>query len=450
VTVTKAGGEGVHVFETGIQQDGIGHGCPGVIAAEAPTRVRYWVIVFAAALAVVTYIDRVSLSFAAPFIARDLGLDSRQMGLAFTAFGWAYAMFEIPGGYMGDRLGPRSVLMRIVIWWSCCTAAMGSIWNLTSLAVTQFLFGAGEAGCFPNLTKTFTTWLPEEERVRAQGIMWLSARWGGAFTPPLVAVVMYQVGWRHSFQLFGLLGVIWSVLFYRWYRNNPLDNPRLNAAEREIVRTASANARPHGDVPWAKFFASRQVWMICLQYFCLSYGWYFYITWLPTYLGEARHLNVASVAIFGIAPLFMGGLGNLASVFLAARFAPWVGSMPQTRRIIAYIGFTGASMFLLLSTRMNDPRTAMLCIGLASFSNDLVMPGAWAACMDVGGEHAGSLSGMMNMMGNVGGALSPLMIGYILYWTHNNWNMTFYVSAAIYLMGIVCWALLDPVTPLEH
>ena len=147
-----------------------------MIGVEAPTRVRYWVIVFAAALAVVTYIDRVSLSFAAPYIARDLGLNSRQMGLAFTAFGWAYAMFEIPGGYMGDRLGPRSVLMRIVIWWSCCTAAMGSIWNLASLAVTQFLFGAGEAGCFPNLTKTFTTWLPEEERVRAQGIMWLSAR----------------------------------------------------------------------------------------------------------------------------------------------------------------------------------------------------------------------------------------------------------------------------------
>ena len=165
------------------------------------------------------------------------------------------------------------------------------------------------------------------------------------------------MGWRHTFEIFGGLGVIWAVLFYRWYRNNPLDNPKLNAAERELVRTASANARPHGDVPWGKFLASRQVWMICLQYFCLSYGWYFYITWLPTYLKQARHLDLKSVAIFGIAPLFMGGLGNLASVYIAGRLAPWVGSMPQTRRIMAYIGFTGASMFLLLSTRMNDPRT---------------------------------------------------------------------------------------------
>jgi ACS family glucarate transporter-like MFS transporter len=420
-----------------------------VIAPEAPTRVRYWVIVFAAALAVVTYVDRVSLGFAAPYISRDLGLDSRQMGLAFTAFGWAYALFEIPGGYLGDRLGPRNVLMRIVLWWSCFTAAMGSTWNLASLATTQFLFGAGEAGCFPNLTKMFTIWLPAKERVRAQGIMWLSARWGGAFTPPLVALVMAAVGWRHAFQIFGLLGVIWAVLFYRWYRN-PMDNPRLNEAERELVRQASANARPHGDMPWAKFLASPQVRAICLQYFCLSYGWYFYITWLPTYLGEARHMNVKSVAIFGIAPLFMGGLANPTSVWIANRLAPWIGNMAQTRRIMAYIGFTGASMFLLLSTRMNDPRLAVLSIALASFCNDLVMPGAWAACMDVGGKHAGSLAGMMNMSGNVGGAICPLAIGYILYWTHNDWNVTFYVSAAIYLMGIVCWMFLDPITPLEE
>ena len=361
----------------------------------------------------------------------------------------AYALFEIPGGYLGDRLGPRSVLMRIVLWWSFFTAATGWAWNFSSLMVTRFLFGAGEAGCFPNLTKMFTTWLPEEERVRAQGITWLSARWGGAFTPPLVALVMHRVGWRHSFEIFGVLGVVWAVVFYRWYRNNPLENPRLNAAERDLVRESSVNARPHGDVPWARFLASRQVWMICLQYFCLSYGWYFYVTWFSTYLTQARHLNVQSVAIFGIAPLFMGGLGNPASVWLANRLAPRVGSMAQTRRIMAYIGFTGASMFLLLSTRMNDPLMAVLAIGMASFSNDLVMPGAWAACMDVGGTHAGSLSGTMNMAGNVGGALSPFVIGYILYWTNNNWNLTFYVSAAIYLMGIVCWKFLDPVTPLE-
>src|ERR1051326_7871530 len=196
--------------------------------AERATRVRYLVIVFAVSLAVVTYIDRVCISFAAPVIRQDLGLSVVEMGWAFTAFGWAYALFEIPGGYLGDWIGPRRVLMRIVIWWSFFTAATGWAWNRTSLLVTRFLFGMGEAGCFPNLTKAFTTWLPSHERVRAQGITWLSARWGGAFTPPLVALVIRHFGWRHSFEIFGILGIVWAIVFFMWYRDDPLKHPKLN------------------------------------------------------------------------------------------------------------------------------------------------------------------------------------------------------------------------------
>ena len=401
------------------------------------------------ALAVVTYIDRVCMAQAAPTISKDLGLDKVGMAWALTAFGWAYALFEIPAGYLGDRIGPRTVLMRIVLWWSFFTAATGWAWNAISLVVTRFLFGAGEAGCYPNLTKTFTTWLPERERVRAQAMMWLSARWGGAFTPPLVAWVMSMVGWRHGFEIFGGLGVIWTVLFYRWYRNNPLDNPSMNAAERELLRESSHNAAGHGDVPWERFVTSQQVCMICLQYFCLAYGWFFYVTWLPTYFNEARHLDLKSVAFFSIAPLFLGGLANPVSVWVTSRLASAIRSVAKARRIMAYAGFTGAAGFLVFSTRLSDPLLATLAIGMASFSNDLVMPGAWGACMDVGGKHAGSLSGAMNMAGSIGGAISPLAIGYILSWTNNNWNLTFYVSAAIYLCGIFCWMFLDPVTPLE-
>src|SRR5438477_1367691 len=360
-------------------------------AVQRPSRVRYWVIVFAVTLAVVTYIDRVSISFAAPAMSQDLGLTAVQMGWAFTAFGWAYALFEIPGGYLGDWMGPRSVLTRIVLWWSFFTAATGWAWNFVSLVTTRFLFGAGEAGCFPNLTKAFTTWLPEKERVRAQGIMWMSARWGGAFTPPLVAWVMSRVGWRHAFEIFGCLGVVWAVIFFTWYRNDPLQNRKLNAAERDLLRESATLAAGHGDAPWAKFAGSLQVWMICLQYFCLSYGWYFYITWLPTYLRQGRHLELTQSALLGILPLFCGGLANPVSVALGAWMVRKTGDVAQTRRIIAYIGFTGASGFLLLSTVVNDPLLAMLAIGLASFANDLVMPGAWAAAMDVGGKHAGSL-----------------------------------------------------------
>jgi len=417
--------------------------------SQRPTGVRHLVIVYAVALAVITYIDRVCIGQAMPLIKKDLGLSDSQVGNIFAAFGWAYALCEIPGGYLGDRIGPRAVLTRVVLWWSFFTAATGWAWSYFSMACTRFLFGMGEAGCFPNLTKAFTTWLPHRERVRAQGITWLSARWGGAFTPYLVVQVILLIGWRHSFEAFGVLGVIWAFFFYRWFRNDPRHNPNLNAAERELVSHAAENATGHGDVPWARFLNSRQVWMICLQYFCLSYGWYFYITWLPTYFTEARHLNLKQTSIFSIAPLFLGGLANPISVFVAGRLVRRGISVAQSRRVMAYLGFDGAAGFLVLSTQMGDPLYATLAIGMASFSNDLVMPGAWGACMDVGGKHAGSLSGAMNMWGNIGGALCPSVVGYILELTNKNWNLTFYVSAAIYLMGILCWKFLDSVTPLE-
>src|SRR5512136_1857682 len=200
-----------------------------------PTRARHLVIVFAVTLAVVTYIDRVCISQAAPRMQADLGLTKVQMGYAFAAFAWAYALFEVPGGWMGDWMGPRKVLMRVVLWWSFFTAATGWVWGQVSLVVTRFLFGAGEAGCFPNLTKAFTTWLPQHDRVRAQGIMWMFARWGGAFTPPLVILTFRYVKWRTAFGVFGCLGVIWGVLFYLWFRDNPRDNKKLNAAELELL-----------------------------------------------------------------------------------------------------------------------------------------------------------------------------------------------------------------------
>jgi len=414
-----------------------------------PTHVRYWVIVFAVALAVVTYIDRVLISQAAPEITRDLGLTREQMGSVFSAFALAYALFEIPGGYLGDRMGPRRVLMRIVIWWSFFTAATGWAWNFVSMLITRFMFGAGEAGCFPNLTKSFTTWLPPEERVRAQGILWMSARWGGAFTPPLAAAVMNLISWRHAFELFGALGVVWAILFFIWYRDNPRDNKSVNPAELRMIEE-NQHLSSHGSIPWRKFVRSKQVWLLCGQYFCLSYGWYFYITWLPTYLREARHLTMTNGAMLAVLPLFLGGCGSFFCGMVYPAVNRWTGDVGKSRRVMACLGFAGATGFLILSSYLQDATWAMVAMGMASFSNDLVMPGAWAACMDVGGKYAGTLSGTMNMMGNLAGYVSPKAIAYILSNSNDNWNLTFYVSAAVYFAGIFFWLGLDPVTPMEQ
>jgi MFS family permease len=407
------------------------------------------VIVFAVTLAVITYIDRVCISQAAPLISRDLGLSREQMGYVFSAFGLAYALFEIPSGYLGDRFGARKVLMRIVVLWSFFTIATGWARSFTSIVVTRFMFGAGEAGCFPNLTKAFTTWLPSEERVRAQGILWMAARWGGAFTPLLVVNVLKVMSWRNAFGLFGAVGLIWAALFYRWYRDNPRDNENIGAAELQMIE-ASQHLAGHVNVPWGRLLHSRQVRLLCLQYFCLSYGWYFYITWLPTYLQEGRHLSLGNSALLSTLPLFLGGCGSFACGIFYPILNRWTGDVGKSRRLMASIGFSGATAFLLLSSTLQDATRAMIAMGIASFSNDLVMPGSWAACMDVGGKYAGTVSGAMNMMGNLGGVASPIVIAYILKHTNNNWAITLYVSAAIYFAGIFCWLFLDPVTPLEE
>jgi MFS family permease len=413
----------------------------------APTRARYWVVVFAVLLAVILYVDRIAISQAAPQIAGDLGLSVSQMGWVFSAFTLAYALFEIPGGYLGDRIGPRRVLLRIVVWWSFFTAATGWVWSWSSLLVTRFLFGAGEAGCFPNLTKAFNGWLPPVERSRVQGIMWMSARWGGAATPLLVYGCLHYMNWRTAFMLFGLLGVAWAVVFHWWYRDNPREHPGVNAAEAAQLPPAVDSAG-HGAVPWGRLVRSRTVWCLGGQYAALSYAWYFFITWFPTYLLKERGFDVQQSAVLAGLPLALGGFGSLAAGWLSPRLAQWLG----VRRARCGLGAGGmflAAVLLATSTFITNPYAAVVVIALVSFCNDVTIPGAWTTCMDVGGRWVGTLGGTMNMMGNLGGFLSPIVIGYIVQRT-NNWTLAFHVTAAVYLLGAVFWLMIDPVTPLEQ
>jgi MFS family permease len=417
----------------------------------APSRTRYWVIVFAVTLAVITYIDRVCISKAAPLIQQDLGLTKQEMGYAFAAFGWAYALFELPGGWLGDVIGPRKVLMRVVTMWSIFTAATGWAWNMVSLTAFRFLFGVGEAGCFPNITKAFTIWLPKGERVRAQGIMWLSARWGGAFTPLLVAWVLAFVSWRWAFALFGSVGVVWAIFFYRWFRDNPRNNPNVNDGELALLDGEKENLVVHGKMPWKKLVSCPSVWLLWGQYFTMNYGWYFYITWMPTYLKETfPGLTDMQRTLLNCIPLFFGGLGSIFTGLISGPIARRLNSTAKTRRLMGFVGLAGASVMLMLSIQLKNPLLSVLSVGMASFCNDLAMPGGWGACMDVGGKFAGSLSGSVNMMGNAGGALAPMVVPFVLTLTHNNWNANFVMFAVVYFLGALCWLFIDPVTPLEE
>jgi sugar phosphate permease len=408
------------------------------------TRARYVTVAFCVVLALITYVDRVAISQAAPFITKDLGLTRIELGWALAVFGYAYAIFEIPGGWLADRIGPRKVLMRIVMWWSLFTAATGWAMGAASLIVVRALFGAGEAGAFPSMTRTLTTWLPARERERAQAWVWLATRVSAAATPALVLWLIMTISWRRAFEVFGVIGLVWAILFYRWFRDDPGTHASVNAQELALLPPRAETAVADAGVPWRRIFTTPSVWLLSVQYMCLAYGWWFYVNWLPTYLRDARGTSFQLGAVLSGLPLLLGGVGCLVSAAVLPRLARAFNSVKMARRTIAIVGF------VLVFTRIEDPVRAMFVLGMAGFFNDLVMPAAWAGTMDVGGRYAGTVSGAMNTMGSVAGAFSVTVVGYLLAWTGDNWTLTFLISASIYMVGAVCWLFLDAHTPIER
>jgi MFS transporter, ACS family, glucarate transporter len=402
------------------------------------TRVRYGVVLMAIGLAVLSYVQRVAISQAAGSISHDLHIPKQQMGLIFGAFGLSYALFEIPMGLLGDRLGVKRVLAQIVLAWSACTALTGAAWNIPSLYVIRFLFGAGEAGCFPNLTRMLSAWLPARERVTAQSLMWAFTRWGGAATPPLALLCITMVGWRWAFVCFAALGLVWCFVFVIWFRDDPEHHPAVNTAERELLQ-ASRVLTKHvaGQRHWISLLLTRQVLALIVQYFCFSYVWYFYITWLPTYLREGRGQSPAHAAALSVLPLLFGGFGSLATGFAPARLP---------RRAIAFCGFLATAVLLFAFTHVQSVVLAMLVMGLASFSSDLTMPISWDACVEIGGSYTATVAAAMNMLGNLAGFVAPVVGGVILQRTSGNWNILIDTMAIAASVSAVCWLYLDPLS----
>jgi sugar phosphate permease len=393
---------------------------------------------FAMTLAAILYVDRVCISQSQHLIAADLGLSKKQMGLALTVFGIAYGLFEIPGGWLADRFGPRRTLTSGVCWWSLFTAASGWARGLASLVGYRFLFGLGQACCFPNLTRAFSNWFSGQDRTRAQSLTWLEARWGGAFTPLLVVFVLDFVTWRQSFYLFSSIGFLWALLFWRWFRDQPAEP------------TVAAVKQPSLSVPWKRFFSNRSVWLLCLQYACLSYGFWFYLTWLPTYIREQFGLEQADryvAALLAAPPLFLAGIGCVLAGWLTPRLVRRFGDTRRVRRGLGVLGHAVACAMLLVSVRLENPVLSMIAMGFSCFGNDIAMPGSWAGCMDMGGRCAGTLSGTMNMWGCIGGLLAPWTIPYILEAAGGRWHIVILVIAGWYAVGALCWLGIDPVTP---
>ena len=413
------------------------------VPAEKPTNTRRAIVTFGAAIAFLSFLDRTAISQAAPFITREMHLSPAEMGLVFSAFGFTYAAFEMPSGWLCDRFGPRKLLTRVIWLWSLFTATTGLAWNFGSLFASRLLFGAGESGCFPGLASMFRTWLPQRERNSAEGIKAACARWGAAIAPALLATLYSWFTWRQVFVGLGLLGAVMGWIFVRWYRDDPGQHSSVNAAELALLPAPKAGKHHASAATWKAIAGSRSVWALGLQWFAHYYGFYFYITWLPLYLYRVRHLDLRHGALAAGLPLFTAGLGSLFAGWATSTLTARVGSIQRARRIMGYISYGGAAVLLLAFTWIGNPILALAVMSTSTFAAELSGPISWTTAMDIGGENVGVVSGFMNTLGQLGASVAPAATGLLLQLTSNGWTLTFYASALIYAAGALCWRFIE-------
>lgn len=411
-------------------------------AAARPTRVRHAVLWMTVLAYMITYMDRVVISTAAPSIRAEFGLSKETMGWILGAFQISYALFQIPGGWLGDKFGPRAALTGVVAWWSAFTAATVLTWNAGSLIVCRFLFGMGEAGAFPIATRSLSRWILPSERGWAQGLTHAGSRFGGAVTPMLVVVLIASFGWRAPFLLFALIGLAWAAAWWLFYRNSPSEHKRVNAAELALIEGAvGAVKRERGAVPWATILRSPQMWLLSLMYFCYGWGIVTFLQWFPTYLHDARGFELAAMGVGASMPLIAGVAGDLAGGWISDRLLHRSGRITWARRLVIFIGFTIAAVAVPLAALSADPIVAIAWFGLAVFGLELVVGVAWAITLDIGGEYAGSVSAVMNTFGNLAGAVAAVATGYIV--AHSGWNSAFFVISGLAVLGALLCLKVD-------
>ncbi len=413
----------------------------------APTRARYRVVALATGLGMITYLDRACIATLAPDIVHDLRLSPVQMGYVFTVFQLAYALFEIPTAWWADRKGTRSVLSRIVLWWSCLTAATGAAVNYPVLLVVRFLFGVGEAGAWPCVARTFSRWIPARDRGTIQGIFFAGAHLVGGLTPALVLWLLHFLSWREVFVSCGAIGFLWVAVWATWFRNDPSEHPAVNAAELQTIVSGRAADCGHsaGRDYWRKLIANRNMIALCIMYIPNSMIFYFCLTWLPTYLRLRHGFDATSVGILAGLPLIVSIpgdlLGGLVTDRLVARYGLRLG-----RCGLGAGAYVIAGLALLAAGASSSPVLAATLIAVATGLTMFTLGAAWGAVIDVGRNHVGVVGAMMNSTGNLAAMLNPLIVAYSVQW-FGSWNLPVHLMGGLFLVGALSWIVVDPTRP---
>ena len=393
-------------------------------------------------LAVITYLDRVCISVAGPRIQEYLHIGPQQWGWVVGAFAFAYALFEIPGGWMADRFGPRIILTRIVLWWSAFTALTGAVSSYPLLLLTRFWFGAGEAGAFPNAAASIAAWFPAKERGRAFGFLSMAMQVGGALSPLLVVPLQVHYGWRASFYVFALVGAAWAILWFVWFRNSPKQKQGVTRSELGEIESTDRHER---GLPWGAAVRNSNFWAILLMALTYGYGSYFFVAWLHTYLVRARNFTERDLLLSTL-PFILGGCANVASGVTSDFLLKHFG-LKAARRRVGMIGLASGGFFALLAafTPSKLGTLLLLCLSFAgiSFNQSMTFP----ICIDVAEKFPGSMGGAMNMAAQVGGFLSGVVFGYVAK-ISGSYDRPLILMAFVLGSGALLWLKINPLQEL--
>src|SRR4051812_45170328 len=407
-----------------------------------PTRVRYTVLALVVMVYFITYLDRVLLSNALPVIQKEFGFSIASMGLILGCYQWAYALFQIPGGWFGDRVGPRIALASVVVWWSVFTFIAGFSMSVTMLMVCLFLIGMGEAGAFPISNRALSRWMLPAERGMAQGSTHAGSRLAGALTPFLVATLIGAYGWHVPFYLFAGIGIVWAGVWHLYYCGIPREHLGVNSAERDKIEAVLGPApKNRPPIPWALILGSRQMWVLAAMYFCYGYCINMFLAWYPKYLDGARGYTLAEMGFFASLPLAAGVVGDIMGGVISDAIIHRTGRIKFARQSVAIVGFLIAAVCVPLAVLEPDRFISAALFGGAVFGMELVVGNAWAVTLDIGGSFAGSCSAVMNFFGNIGGAIVATATGFIV--KAYGWNAAFYVVVAFAILGAILFTQID-------
>jgi MFS transporter, ACS family, glucarate transporter len=410
-------------------------------------KVRYQVLLALFLLSTITFLDRVCMNVVSKYVKADLHLDNAQFGYILGAFSLAYAFFEIPTGALGDRIGARRVLTRVVLWWSGFTALTGGAWNFTSLLVTRFLFGVGEAGAYPNASVVISRWFPAHEVGRAQAVIWMAARIGGALTPLLVLPLVHSLGWRWAFVVLGGVGVLWALGWFLWFRDNPSD--KSNMSEKEVQEIENQRLIKHSahQLSWRFAFKHRNIWLLMLMCHLFFYAAYFFTNWSNTYFQEGRGMSETEAKNFVSLSYFLGAIGCLAGGFLSDYFVKKRG-LKFGRRVVSIVGLGLSSLFFVAAGLTTDNTMAGYLLAVCVLTKDLALPVAFATCIDIGKQNAGIVAGSMNFAGQMGGFFITIIFGNVVQAT-GNFNLPLFFMAGCLAVAAILWLWIDPTQTID-